>query len=146
MKKLLQKLINRETLTYLIFGVLTTLVNYVVFWLFDRLLTEHWVLVTNAIAFVAAVAFAYVTNKLFVFESKSWAPKVVWKELIMFVAARLFSFGLEELGLLLARDVFHAASYTLLGIGGLMIAKILLSVLTVVLNYFFSKFMVFTKK
>ena len=66
MKKLLQKLINRETLTYLIFGVLTTLVNYVVFWLFDRLLTEHWVLVTNAIAFVAAVAFAYVTNKLFV--------------------------------------------------------------------------------
>ena len=113
MKKLLQKLINRETLTYLIFGVLTTLVNYVVFWLFDRLLTEHWVLVTNAIAFVAA---------------------------------RLLSFGLEELGLLLARDVFHAASYTLLGIGGLMIAKILLSVLTVILNYFFSKFMVFTKK
>ena len=146
MKKLIQKLLNRETITYLIFGVLTTLVNYVIFWLCDKAMGERWVLLNNAVAFVAAVAFAYVTNKLFVFESKSWAPTVVWKELILFISARLISFGLEELGLLLARDVLHAGQYSLLGFSGMMLSKVVLSVVTVILNYFFSKFMIFKQK
>lgn len=146
MKKLIHKLLNRETITYLIFGVLTTLVNYVVFWLCDKAMGERWVLLTNAIAFAAAVAFAYVTNKLFVFQSRSWSPKVVWKELILFIGARLFSFGLEELGLLLARDVLQAGQYSFLGFSGMMISKVLLSVITVILNYFFSKFMIFKQK
>ena len=63
----MKKIINRETILYLVFGVLTTLVNYAVFWVGIRLFTDKYTLLINAVAFVVAAAFAYVTNKLFVF-------------------------------------------------------------------------------
>lgn len=150
MKKLLSKLLNRETILYLIFGVLTTALNLAVFWLMNKAVGEALALVNNAVAFVVAVAFAYVTNKLFVFESKSWDSATLLKEIPSFVGARLFSFGLEELLLWLAKDVLAVGKYSLailgLTIGGLMIAKILISVIVVILNYIFSKFFIFKKK
>ena len=150
MKKLLSKLLNRETILYLIFGVLTTVLNLAVFWLMNKAVGEALALVNNAVAFVVAVAFAYVTNKLFVFESKSWDSATLLKEIPAFVGARLFSFGLEELLLWLAKDVLAVGKYSLailgLTIGGLMIAKILISVIVVILNYIFSKFFIFKKK
>ena len=150
MKKLLSKLLNRETILYLIFGVLTTVLNLAVFWLMNKAVGEALALVNNAVAFVVAVAFAYVTNKLFVFESKSWDSATLLKEIPSFVGARLFSFGLEELLLWLAKDVLAVGKYSLailgLTIGGLMIAKILISVIVVILNYIFSKFFIFKKK
>ena len=145
MKKLLEKLLNRETISYLIFGVLTTLVNMAVFWLMDRLFGEELTLWNNAVAWVAAVAFAYVTNKLFVFESKSWAPGVLRREIPSFVGARLFSFGIEELLLWIAKDLIHAGRYRVLGIRGILVSKILISVVVVVLNYVFSKLFIFKK-
>ena len=150
MKKLFRKLFNRETILYLIFGVLTTLVNFVVFWLMNRLLGEKLALFNNAVAFVAAVAFAYITNKLFVFESRSWSAEVLRREIPSFIGARLFSFGLEELLLWLSTDVLNVTRYKWeflgIAIGGLMIAKILISVLVVILNYVFSKLYIFKKK
>lgn len=150
----MKKLLNRETILYLIFGVLTTLVNYVLFWLGLKLFTERYTLLINVFCFIAAAAFAYVTNKLFVFESKSWRLSVLKKEIPAFFAARIFSFGLEEFGLWLSKDVFHVGRYELglrlgshrVGVGGIMIAKIVLSVLVVLLNYFFSKLYIFRKK
>lgn len=79
-KALFKKLVNRETVTYVIFGVLTTLVNLVVFKGADVLFRGEHYLVSNSIAWIVAVAFAYVTNKLFVFESKSWKLDIVKKE------------------------------------------------------------------
>lgn len=150
MKKLLSKLLNRETILYLIFGVLTTVLNLAVFWLMNKAVGEDLALVNNAVAFVVAVAFAYVTNKLFVFESKSWDSATLLKEIPSFLGARLASFGLEELLLWLAKDVLAVGRYSLailgLSIGGLMIAKILISVIVVILNYIFSKFFIFKKK
>ena len=150
MKKLLSKLLNRETILYLIFGVLTTVLNLAVFWLMNKAVGEDLALVNNAVAFVVAVAFAYVTNKLFVFESKSWDSATLLKEIPSFVGARLVSFGLEELLLWLAKDVLAVGRYSLailgLSIGGLMIAKILISVIVVILNYIFSKFFIFKRK
>lgn len=150
MKKLFHKLFNRETISYLFFGVLTTLVNLAVFWVLNKLLGEDLALFNNAVAFVAAVIFAYITNKLFVFESKSWSPETLRKEIPSFIGARLFSFGLEELLLWISKDVIRAGRYSIviLGIviGGLMVAKILISVIVVVLNYFFSKLFIFKKK
>ena len=61
----------KELITYVIFGVLTTLVNFFAFWLFTKILGEELYLINNAIAWVMGVIFAYITNKLFVFESKS---------------------------------------------------------------------------
>ena len=149
----MKKIINRETILYLVFGVLTTLVNYAVFWVGIRLFTDKYTLLINAVAFVVAAAFAYVTNKLFVFESKSWRFSVLKKEIPAFFAARIFSFGLEELGLWLSKDVFRVGRYALVlpvgsrsfSVGGIMIAKIILSVVVVLLNYVFSKLVIFKK-
>ncbi len=139
----------KELLLYLIFGVLTTLVNFVVFWIFTKILGEELYLLNNAIAWVAGVAFAFVTNKLFVFESKSWNVKTIGKELPEFVGARLFSFGVEEGGMWLFISVFGLGerSLNLLGItiSGQVIVKIALAVIVVILNYFFSKFIIFKK-
>jgi len=146
MKKLLQKLVNKETVLYIVFGVLTTLVNLAVLWGMNRALGEDLVLLGNAVAFVVSVLFAYAVNKLFVFESRSWKPNVLGRELALFFAARLFSFGLEELGLWIAKVPLRAADHTLLGLSGLWIAKILLMILTVILNYVFSKLVIFRDK
>ena len=151
MKNGLKKLFSREVMTYLIFGVLTTLVNYAVFALLIWQYGDRATLIANAVAWVAAVAFAYVTNKLFVFESKSWAADVLKREIPAFVGARLLSFGLEELGLWICKDLLHAGRWTLMEIGGkviggLLVSKVVLSILVVILNYFFSKLLIFTKK
>ncbi len=154
MKSIIKKLINRETVTYLIFGVLTTIVNFAVFKGFDMLFTKtvsvDLVLLTNIIAWVISVAFAFVTNKLFVFESKSWKGNVLRKELPSFVSARLFSLGVEELGLLIFIKWLGFDSFVLevlpdFAIGGKMLTKIGLSVIIVVMNYVFSKFVIFNK-
>lgn len=140
----------KELITYVIFGVLTTVVNFVAFWILSRALGERLYLLNNAIAWIISVAFAYVTNKLWVFDSKSWEAKLVLKEIAEFVAARLFSFGVEEGGLFLFVTVmrFDRFSFTLLGfeITGQLIAKVILAVIVVILNYFFSKFVIFAKK
>lgn len=140
----------KEVIVYVVFGVLTTVVNFVVFWIFSKILGDDLYLVNNAVAWVISVIFAYVTNKLWVFDSKSWALKIVAKEVVEFVAARLFSFGVEEGGLLLFVNVlgFDEYSVTLFGfeITGQLIAKVILAVIVVILNYFFSKFVIFAKK
>lgn len=141
----MKKLLNRETILYLVFGGLTTLVNYLVFWLGIRLFGEERALLVNLVCFVAAASFAYVTNKLFVFESKSWAPAVLRRELPSFFGARIVSFLLEEAGLWLATGPLRAGDYQLLGVSGVMIAKVILSVAVVVLNYLFSKLFIFKK-
>lgn len=105
---------------------------------------------TNIISWVIAVAFAYVTNKLWVFESKSWSPKIVLKEIVGFLGARLFSLAVEEAGLWIMIDLLSLGrisldifSYT---ITGNFIVKIILQVIVVILNYVFSKFIIFKKK
>lgn len=140
----------KELVTYIIFGILTTFVNFFAFWLFTKIFGEELYLVNNAVAWVVGVVFAYVTNKLFVFESKSWNLKLVTKEVAGFLGARIFSFLVEEGGMLLFISVlgFGTKSLTLLGITitGQFIVKILLAVIVVVLNYVFSKFFIFRKQ
>ena len=138
----------KELITYVIFGVLTTVVNFFAFWFFTKIFGETFYLVNNAIAWVVGVVFAYITNKLFVFESKSWDLKVIAKEITGFLGARIFSFLVEEGGMLLFISVlgFGEKSLTVLGITitGQFVVKILLAVIVVVLNYVFSKFFIFT--
>ena len=116
---------------------------------FTKILGDELYLINNAIAWVVGVIFAFVTNKLFVFESKSWNVKIAGKELTEFVGARLFSFGVEEGGMWLFVDIlaFGEKSLTLFGITitGQIIAKLVLAVIVVILNYFFSKFIIFKK-
>jgi len=140
----------KELITYVIFGVLTTLVNFFAFWLFTKIFGEEFYLVNNAIAWVVGVIFAYITNKLFVFESKSWNLKVITKEITGFLGARIFSFLVEEGGMFLFITVLGLGekSLTLLSltITGQFIVKILLAVIVVILNYIFSKFIIFKRQ
>ena len=124
----------REIGLYGLFGLLTTLVNFGVFWAAEWVLRSY--LVSNAVAWVAAVAFAYVVNKLFVFQSKSWKMALITREILEFIGARVTSFLLEELGLWLLVDLARWGSIQ---------AKVVLAVMVIVLNYFFSKFVIFRK-
>lgn len=136
---------NRELFSYLWFGILTTVLNYGVFALFKHLWGDGLILAVNLVAFVAATLFAYVTNKLFVFQSRSWKPRLVVKEAALFFASRIFSFFLEEAGLYICVELFHVGGYRIGIVDGTMIAKIVLSFLAVALNYVFSKLLVFRK-
>ena len=125
-----------DIFSYLFFGVLTTVVNYVVYLPVYNIMGLSAAL-SNAIAWVAAVAFAYLTNKPFVFKSHDWSLKTVIPELTKFISCRVASGAAETLILLVTVD--------LLGWNG-NIWKLLTSVLVVVLNYFGSKFLVFVRK
>ncbi len=140
----------KELIIYGVFGVCTTLVNFITYKLFNVILGEKYYLMSNIVAWLVSVIFAYVTNKLFVFESKSWKIKLIAKEVSSFFAARIFSFVVEEAGLFLLVDVLKMKEMTIeisgIALGGNMIAKVFLAVIVVVLNYFFSKLVVFKKK
>lgn len=125
----------REILVYLVFGVLTTAVNYVVYLPCYNLLHIS-ASVSNVIAWVFAVAFAYLTNKPFVFRSHDWSAKTVIPELAKFVGTRVGSGGLETAILFLTVDV--------IGWNG-NLWKILTSILVVIVNYVGSKLLVFRK-
>ena len=124
-----------DMVSYLFFGVLTTAVNYLVYLPLYNLLGIS-AAVSNIIAWVAAVVFAYVTNKPFVFKSHDWSMKTVLPELGKFVGCRAASGGLETVLILLTVDI--------LGWNG-NIWKLIISVLVVILNYVSSKLLVFRK-
>ena len=126
----------RDILSYLFFGALTTLVNYLVY----LPCYNVWGLsasVSNVIAWIAAVAFAYVTNKPFVFQSHDWSRAVVLPELAKFVGCRVGS------GLLETAIIF--VTVDLLQFNGNWM-KLATSILVVIANYFGSKLLVFRKK
>lgn len=125
-----------EVLTYLVFGVLTTIVNYLVYLPVYNLMGLSAAL-SNAIAWVVAVAFAYLTNKPFVFKSYDWSAKTVIPELTKFVGCRVASGAAETLILLVTVDLLHWNGN---------IWKLITSVLVVVMNYVASKLVVFKKK
>ncbi len=159
-KSFFQKVLSYEFIIYVVFGVLTTLVNFVIsyicnkifgygiikeFILFSKTIKFSWVYVTNIISWVGAVLFAYFTNKAFVFEVKDWSPKVVAREMVSFFSARIVSLLAFDLG-------FFAIVYNIfikIGVGdgaSYWIAKIAAAVFTVLFNYVFSKFIIFKKK
>ncbi len=126
---------HQSFLVYLVFGGLTTGVNYLVYLPLYNLLGLP-ATVSNGLAWVAAVAFAFLTNKPFVFRSHDWSWKTVGPELGKFVACRLGSLGAETVILGLTVDLLHWD-------GNLW--KLITSVLVVILNYAASKRLVFRK-
>lgn len=124
-----------DILAYLFFGVLTTIVNYVVYLPCYNLAGLSAAL-SNVIAWAAAVVFAYLTNKPFVFRSHDWSAKVVFPELARFVGSRIASGALETGIIFVTVDCLHWN-------GNVM--KLVTSVLVVVLNYVASKLLVFRK-
>ena len=139
--------VSGEVFSYLFFGVCTTVVNIVVFQLCCTVLGMH-ALISNIIAWVFAVAFAYVTNRIFVFHSRENSLSGIAREVGSFVGARLFSLLVDELIIWLMVDVmgYIAAERLLAGILGCplkdaksLFAKICSNVVVVIMNYVLSK-------
>lgn len=135
MKDDIIKLFNKykEVILYCVFGGLTTLINIITYFVFSRFLGINY-LISNVIAWIVSVLFAYITNKLFVFESKNIELKYVIKELTAFVSCRLLSGVLD----IIIMYVF----VNILGFNDFII-KIIANVLVIILNYIFSKLMIF---
>lgn len=125
-----------EIINYLIFGVLTTLVSIGTYFIFARLLNFHY-LVSNVLSFIISVLFAFVTNKLYVFKSKDKTKNKVLKEFIAFISSRLLSFGTDTLIMYILVSVIKIDD---------MIAKIIVQIIVIVMNYILSKVFVFKKK
>ena len=122
--------LTRELILYIVFGVLTTIVNIVAYLFFAKLLGINYI-ISNTFAWVLSVLFAYVTNRIWVFESKN---SNIIKEISLFFGGRLFS-GIVDTGLMY---VF----IDLLSIGD-FISKIIIQIIVVILNYVISKLIVF---
>ena len=150
MKKLINALLNKETILYLVFGVLTTVVGFVTLKLFDMLLGKELYLISNSLSWLLCVAFAFVTNKLFVFESKSWSKDILKKEVPSFFSARIASYFIEQGGLWLMMDILlfkdKIFDFVFFRLSGLMTAKLIVGVIVVVFNYVLSKALIFKKQ
>ena len=133
LKSLFKKYCNKETILYVIFGVLTTLVDWVCYLLIHNRMSVE---LATAIAWLLAVIFAFITNKLFVFESKAFQLKILIAEGISFFSARVAS--------LVFTIVYMHVTVKWLGWNDL-IAKLTSAVFVVIANYFLSKFFIFKK-
>ena len=125
---------HRMGILYIFFGGVTTMVNWGAYYVLYELGGISNV-ISNVIAWVAAVAVAFVTNKLWVFESRSLQAGVVWAELVKFVSCRVGT-GLLEIALMFV-------TVDLAGLAA-MPMKVLVSVVVMILNYVSSKWLIFT--
>lgn len=133
-KKFIRK--NWDIILYIILGGLTTVVNYCVYIPCYNIWGMSAV-VSNMLSWVAAVMFAYLTNKPFVFHSNDWSAGTVGPEFTRFVGCRLASGVLETVFLFITVDLLHWNGNIL---------KLFTSVMVVILNYVASKLLVFRKK
>ena len=133
MKELFLK--YKEVIAYLFFGGLTTVVNIVAYFVCTSIFALNY-LVANAIAWVVSVAFSYVTNRTWVFESKVKGFSAILREVTAFVGCRVLS-GVMDMAIMFV-------SVDLIGIPD-GIAKFITQVVVVVLNYLFSKLIIFRK-
>lgn len=135
MNNLKSKVLNKETVSYLIFGILTTVVDFITYLICLSFSVNY--LLANVIAWCVAVIFAYITNKLFVFDSKSFQWNIIIDEILSFIGGRIFS--------LLFSLVFIYTTVTLLGMP-VIASKIISAVFVVIINYVISKLFVFKEK
>lgn len=126
----------KEIINYIVFGILTTVVNYVCYLFITRVLYIS-VVVSTIIAWVLAVLFAYVTNKKFVFKSNSFNIYRIIKEMASFFSLRIVS-GVFEI---VCMYVFVAV----MNFNDILI-KLIVNVVVIILNYIFSKCLVFKNK
>lgn len=121
--------LDKELFWYVVFGTLTTIVNVVVYFALEYIGVNY--IISNIIAWFLSVLFAYVTNRIWVFESKS--PDIL-KEMVLFFSGRIFSGVLDTALLYLFVDILTL---------GNTFSKIAVEIIITILNYLLSKLIVF---
>lgn len=135
MKKIINKLLTKEVILYIVFGVFTTVVNLGSFYIMNSLL--HWEEnISNFIAILLAVLFAYITNKDLVFHSNAKNMNEKVTQFIKFIIGRVFTMLIEFIGGLL---LFKLPIPNI-------ITKTILTIVVIILNFFISKFFAFKNK
>lgn len=124
-----------ELFMYIVMGVFTTLINIVIFYIMENLLHINYI-ISNVIAWVFSVLFAYLSNKKYVFAHEENKSFINIKEMVSFFSFRLLSLGIDTIVLFLLIQWLNQQP---------MIAKIISNVVVLVANYVFSKFIIFKK-
>ena len=124
-----------EIFSYLFFGGLTFLVNCVTYFLFLRVFGMNY-LISNLISWIISVLFAYITNKLWVFQARNKTYSETLKELFLFFAARIITLGLDMGSLSFCLEILKTNN---------IIAKFVSQFIVIVSNYAFSKLVIFKK-
>lgn len=127
---------HKEIINYLIFGGLTTVVNFISYYIVARIIGFEEI-ASSGISWFCAVLFAYITNRYLVFESKTHGVKDILKELVSFFACRILSGLLCEIGV-------FAFMVKVLNINDI-VAKLITQVMVIILNYILSKCVIFKK-
>lgn len=122
--------LEKELFFYIIFGILTTLVNILVYLLFTRVFAVNYI-VSNVLAWFFSVLFAYITNRIWVFESEN---ENILKEIVLFFSGRLFSGIVDTALMFIFIDLLLVSD---------SVSKIIIQIIVVILNYVISKFIVF---
>lgn len=135
----------KEAILYLFWGGMSTIVSWGSYSIFVLIFagTRYNVAISNILSWICAVTFAFFTNKIWVFNSRSWKKSIVFPEIAKFLSARIFTGIIEIVGVPLFVNM--GLNQTIFGING-MLSKIIVSVAVVILNYVFSKLFIFTKK
>ena len=127
---------HKSFIAYGVFGVLTTIVNIVTYNYCYNVVGISNTL-SNIFAWILAVTFAYLTNKVWVFGSKSWKWSVLRREVPAFISCRLATGIMDIVIMYICVDILHWPA---------VIMKVLSNVLVIILNYVFSKLIIFKKK
>lgn len=126
----------KEVLLYLFFGGLTMIVSVASYWFFSEPMKLH-VQIANVLSWVLAVLFAYITNRIWVFDQKTHGGKELLAQMFRFFSGRVATLLVENAILFIFVQKLHGSN---------MVVKIVAQVVVVVSNYFISKFMVFRNK
>ena len=141
-KGLIKKVCNREIISYIIFGVLTTIVNIVV----SYVLKAFFIIegnIASTIGIICSILFAYFTNRKWVFHSDANTLKEKWIEFGKFILGRGFTMVVEIVGVFLLNDVVHSFYGIFSDNTAYLINKMIMTVIVIILNFFISKFFAF---
>lgn len=127
---------HQEGMRYLVFGALTTLVNIVAYSILYYTLHINNA-TSNVIAWIIGATFAYITNKLYVFNSKVNSKKELLKEIVYFYGCRLLTLAVDEGSMILTVDKFGWNA---------LLMKIIANIIVIILNFVFSKILIFKDK
>lgn len=131
-----KKILNNELVSYIFFGFLTTILNFSIFFILEKVLDSNKSFINNLIAWFFGIFFSYIVSNIFTFKMRFRSIKTEISKMFKFVSSRLFSLFIEEIGILIFIDNLSFNKF---------IIKAFLGIIVIVINYIFSKFIVFKK-
>ncbi len=143
-KEIIKKACTKEVISYIIFGILTTVVNIIVSYILKAVFKIEGN-IASTIGIICSILFAYFTNREWVFESKANKAKEKWEEFGKFILGRVLTMIIEILGVYILNDIIHIFYGIFSDNTAYLINKCIITVIVIILNFFISKFFAFKK-